>query len=89
MAEYCIDCWNKLNKPVPPKPPEQFILSDMPELCEGCGKYRPTVIMERRGYCRHRFRFLQLPGKLMCALWNLITAPYRLRKNRRNGSRRS
>lgn len=89
MAEYCVDCWNKLHELVPPKPPEQLILSDTPELCEGCGKYRPTVIMERRGCCRHRLRFLLVPGKLLRALWNLITALYRLHKNKRNGSRRS
>ncbi len=89
MAEYCVDCWNKIHEIEPPKPAERFILSKTPELCEGCGKYCPTVILERRGYYRHKLRFLLLPIKLLRALWNLLTAPYRLYRVKKSGSRRS
>ncbi len=46
MAEFCVDCWNKLiNKNLPPK---AYILSRNPELCEHCGEYKRVVIIERR-----------------------------------------
>ena len=46
MAEFCVECWNKLcNKDLPAK---EYILSRYPELCEHCGEYKKVVIMERR-----------------------------------------
>lgn len=46
MAEFCVECWNKLyNKDLPAK---DYILSRSPELCEHCGEYKKVVVMERR-----------------------------------------
>lgn len=89
MAEHCIDCWKKLHQSEPQKSPKHLILSKEPELCEGCGKYRPVVLMERRCYYRQKFRLLLLPVKVLKALWNLLTSPYRLYRIRKSGSRRN
>ena len=46
MAEYCIDCWNRLNGT---HYTEKDVKTDM-DLCEGCGKWKPVVVViHRRG----------------------------------------
>lgn len=49
MAEFCLDCWNKLNGE--DEPPENYIISQELELCEGCGELRRVWGMET-GYCQ-------------------------------------
>lgn len=44
MADFCIDCWNKLNST--DYPPSKFILSKDLDLCEGCGKYKRVIEYE-------------------------------------------
>lgn len=48
MAEFCLDCWNKLNGFQ--KTERDYILSDEWDLCEGCGKVCPVI--ERERYCK-------------------------------------
>ena len=45
MAEFCLDCWNKLNHSH--KTERDYILSEEWELCEGCGKYCRVIEAER------------------------------------------
>jgi len=43
MAEFCLDCWNKLNHTHLTQ--EDVILShDNWDLCEGCAQIKPVVI---------------------------------------------
>jgi len=42
MAEFCLDCWNNLNHTHLAQ--EDVILDDELDLCEGCGKLKPTII---------------------------------------------
>jgi hypothetical protein len=42
MAEFCLDCWNKMNHTLLAK--EDVILSEEPDLCEGCAELKPTVV---------------------------------------------
>ncbi len=42
MAEFCIDCWNKMNNSNYAK--NNFVVSDRLDLCEGCGEYKHVVI---------------------------------------------
>lgn len=42
MAEFCWECWNKINKT--DKPKHEFVLSKELDICEGCGKIKPVVI---------------------------------------------
>ena len=45
MAEFCLDCWNKLNETNDSK--YMYFFSWGKELCEGCGEYKRVVIRER------------------------------------------
>ena len=40
MAEFCLDCWNKLNGTH--YTPDQVWLEE--DLCEGCGEWKPVVV---------------------------------------------
>ena len=40
MAEFCLDCWNKLNGTH--YTPDQVWLEE--DLCEGCGAWKPVVV---------------------------------------------
>ena len=42
MAEFCLDCWNKLNHTQLAQ--EDVILSEDPDLCEGCVQVKPTIV---------------------------------------------
>ena len=45
MAEFCLDCLNKLNGRNDPK--SKYIISRDLDLCEGCGEWKHVVVMER------------------------------------------
>lgn len=48
MAEFCVDCWNKLSGTQ--YRPKHFLLSEEPDLCEGCGEWKPVIIRFKRRY---------------------------------------
>lgn len=44
MAEFCLDCFNKIHK-------QNLTEKDvelLPDLCEGCGKIKPTVVIVKK-----------------------------------------
>jgi len=45
MAEFCLDCWNKINGTNEPE--SDYYMSKHPDLCEGCGKYKKVIIRPR------------------------------------------
>lgn len=45
MAEFCLDCWNKMNETK--DPPARYVLSRDTEICEGCGEYKQVVVAEK------------------------------------------
>lgn len=45
MAEFCLECWNKLNETNGKK--WRYWLSWEYDLCEECGEYRKVIITER------------------------------------------
>ena len=45
MAEFCMDCWNKMNETE--DSPRRYVLSWELDLCEGCGEYKRVVVAER------------------------------------------
>ena len=45
MAEFCLDCWNKINETHDSK--WRYVLSWDKELCEECGQYRRVIVVER------------------------------------------
>ena len=83
MAEFCLDCLNKMiNKGEDNK--EKFVLSKDLDLCEGCGQWKHVVIMERRAYYMHKFRYFILPFKILYFLWRLLILPYLIYKDIKN-----
>ncbi len=48
MAEFCVDCWNKIMESN--EDPKTFTLSPYLDLCEGCGQYKPVIISIKRRY---------------------------------------
>lgn len=48
MAEFCLDCWNKIMETNDPK--NKFVLSRKPDFCEECRQWKPVIIRIRTGY---------------------------------------
>ena len=59
MAEFCLDCWNKLNNTEDGK--EKYIISKELDFCEGCGEWKHVIIMERRAYYMHIVKLFLIP----------------------------
>ena len=78
MAEYCVDCLNKMDGTNDNE--RKYILSKELELCEGCGEWKHVVIIERRAYYMRKFRYILLPVHIVCGaiyvIWRLLTLPY-------------
>lgn len=49
MAEFCLECFNEYVLPdgYRKRREKDVTLSREPELCEGCGKIKPVVILDR------------------------------------------
>lgn len=45
MAEFCLDCWNKINESSDSK--WRYALSRETDLCEECGEYKRVIVVER------------------------------------------
>ena len=56
MAEFCLECWNKLNGTDDPK--WKYVLSWERDFCEGCGQWNRVVVCEREWLLR-LFPFLR------------------------------
>ncbi len=78
MAEFCLECWNELNGTK--DSPKKFIFTKYDDLCEGCGKYKPVILIEKKYYYQRKFRFVFLFFQIV---WHLLTLPYRLYKTRK------
>ena len=48
MAEFCLDCWNKINHR--DDPASRYIISDELDLCEECGEIKHVIVRERYWY---------------------------------------
>lgn len=74
MADFCLDCWNKINETNGSK--RKYILSEDLELCEGCGEWKRVIIAKRNSYCTYESRYVVLPisiiGGVICFLSKLL-----------------
>ena len=59
MAEFCLDCWNKINGTNYSK--SKFIMSKGLDFCEECEELKRIVIVERWSFYRYRLRYLTMP----------------------------
>ncbi len=48
MAEFCLDCWNKIMGTNDPA--KKYLISKEPTLCEECGKWKPAIIRMKGRY---------------------------------------
>lgn len=45
MAEFCLDCWNRINDKNDSR--WRYVFSQETDLCEGCGQYKRIIVVER------------------------------------------
>lgn len=45
MAEFCLECLEKLDEKQ--YDPDEFVISDDLDLCEGCGQWKHVVVVRR------------------------------------------
>ena len=77
MAEFCIDCWEKMNETN--HGGEEYSVSDYLELCEGCGEYR-KVVVARTGVLKMiwdtvKFPFLLIRVRIILWICRARSAP--------------
>lgn len=53
MAEFCPDCWNRINGSEDDK--KKYVLSKDLDLCEGCGEWKHVIIRERNNNISWKF----------------------------------
>ena len=59
MAEFCLDCWNELNGTSDP----EYKYTYAEDLCEGCGEWKETIVIERRFQLFHKIVWTLKGGK--------------------------
>ena len=82
MADFCLDCWNKLNESNDNK--SKYIFSKELDLCEGCGEWKHVIVEERWYYYQYKLRYFILPFRVVCGiilfLLRLLFLPYMILK---------
>ena len=48
MAEFCLDCWNKIMGTM--DPPGKYIISREPDLCEEFCEWKPVIVRVKWRY---------------------------------------
>lgn len=84
MAEFCLDCWNKLDETNDPE--SKYKISKQEGFCEGCGQIKPVIIAEKKDYYLYKLRFFIYPfiAVYFVAVFivRLISLPYLLYKRK-------
>jgi len=58
MAEYCLDCFNEMNGTNYTE--KKYFLSKDLDFCEGCGKLKRVIVVERKAYFMYIFKYIIL-----------------------------
>ncbi len=68
MAEFCLDCWNKINGTNDPE--SKYLMSDEPEFCEECCEMKKVVICYKAdvGLVQRFYYFLLREDSLLSRL---------------------
>ncbi len=48
MAEFCLDCWNKINETNDEE--SKFVMSKELDFCEGCGEWKYVIVSEKKNF---------------------------------------
>lgn len=83
MAEYCLECWNKLNGTNDSQ--RKYVISEDEEKCEGCGEWKRVIVREKRSFKDPRIRdVLLIPLRLLFFIplfvWKFVIHPYVIKK---------
>lgn len=77
MAEFCLDCWNKLNNTNDPE--SKYIIDyDCLDLCEGCGEYKPCIVRYKITIGERFYNYgyyLKYKSEFRCGLYCLLFFP--------------
>ena len=80
MAEFCLECWNKLNKTNDSY--KKYIFSDYLELCEGCGEWKIVIVAYKSHYYYRKLRYILFPfvivWKILDFLFRVLMIPYNI-----------
>ena len=76
MAEFCLECWNKINGTEDGE--WKYVLSKSLYLCEGCGELKYIIVTERDANikfnaCAFIMKFLIA---ILYIIFNLLMVPY-------------
>ena len=52
MAEFCLDCWNKINNSQDTR--LRYVISWEKDYCEECGQWKRVIVTERLWSCFQR-----------------------------------
>lgn len=87
MAEFCLDCRNKINGTKDRE--RKYILSKNLDLFEGCGEWKSVIIMKRRACYMHKLRYFIIPIRIIqnviYFIWNFLfnTMVYKSKNKRK------
>lgn len=68
MAEFCPDCWNRINGSEDDK--KKYVLSKDLDLCEGCGEWKHVIIRERNNNISWKFVIVILV--VLCIIMGIL-----------------
>ena len=75
MAEFCLECWNKINNSNDKE--RKYIMSEELGLCEGCGEWKRVIIAKKRRFHFRRLRpFLFRVRMCFLIVKEIILFPY-------------
>ena len=87
IAEFCLNCWNKINGTN--NPASKYIISKDLDLSEGCATYTNVIIKERKScflspsewtvFCGHRLH------EIILVLVKILLLPYLVYKHHKRG----
>lgn len=83
MADFCLDCWNRINETSESE--KEYIISKDLSFCEGCGEFKKVIICKRKAYNAYRFRYVIFIFKFLCVIVffpYVVYRYYRIRKQR-------
>ena len=58
MAEFCLDCWNKIMGTT--DSPKKYIISKEPDFCEECNEWKPVIVRMKWRYIAAELFFAQI-----------------------------
>lgn len=90
MADFCVECWNRINETN--YPTTKYFVTRGNYLCEGCGEYKPVIIEEKKQYFIDWLYFFFFPldyiVKALYVLWRMLILPYIIYKKHKKKPRK-